>query len=94
MLDAFDGPLRKLVRSRRTFKRRRALRSGEGGDERGAWVMSAIPLHLQRKFEKRWAARFAAPVASAARKITDLKGTVNDLPRRAKAREIPLSKRA
>ena len=56
--------------------------------------MSAIPLHLQRKFEKRWAARFAASVASATRKITDPKGTVNDLPRRAKVREIPLSKRA
>lgn len=56
--------------------------------------MSAIPLHLQRKFEKRWAARFASPVASATRKITDPKGTVNDLPRRAKVKEIPLSKRA
>jgi len=57
--------------------------------------MSAVPLHLQRKSEQRWAARFASPVAPAARKITD-KGTVNNLPRRAKAKEKPaeLSKRA
>jgi hypothetical protein len=46
--------------------------------------MSAIPLHLQRKFEQRWAARFAPPVASAAPKSTDLKGAVNDVPRPAK----------
>ena len=58
--------------------------------------MSAIPLHLQRKFEQRWAARFASLVASAGRKGTDLKGTVNNLPRPAKAKEKPaeLSKRA
>jgi hypothetical protein len=58
--------------------------------------MSAIPLHLQRKFERRWAARFASPVASAAHKGTDLKGTANNLPRRAKAKERPteLIKRA
>jgi hypothetical protein len=55
--------------------------------------MSAIPLHLQRKFEQRWAARFASP---AAPKSTGLKGTVNNLPRPAKAKEKPaeLTKRA
>ena len=36
--------------------------------------MSAIPLHLQRKFEQRWAARFASPAASVAPKRSDLKG--------------------
>jgi hypothetical protein len=58
--------------------------------------MSAIPLHLQRKFEQRWAARFASPVAPAAPRSTDLKDTVNNLPRPAKAKEKPaeLSKRA
>jgi hypothetical protein len=58
--------------------------------------MSAIPLHLQRKLEQRWAAKFASPVASAAPKNTDLKGAVNHLPRRRKAKERPteLSKRA
>ena len=58
--------------------------------------MSTIPIHLQRKFEQRWAARFASPVASAAPKSTGLEGTVNDLPRRAKAKEKPgeLSKRS
>ena len=33
--------------------------------------MSTIPLHLQRKCEQRWAARFASPVASAAPKSAD-----------------------
>jgi hypothetical protein len=58
--------------------------------------MSAIPLHLQRKFEQRWAARFASPVASATPKRTDSNGTDNSSPRPAKAREKPaeLSKRA
>jgi hypothetical protein len=58
--------------------------------------MSAIPLHIRRKFEQRWAARFVSPVASAAHKGTDLKGTGNNLPRRAKAKERlnELSKRA
>jgi len=61
--------------------------------------MSAIPLHLQRRFEQRWAARFVSPVASAAPKGISLKGislkgiglkgTVNSLPRPAKAKEKP-----
>jgi hypothetical protein len=59
--------------------------------------MSAIPLHLQRRFEQRWAARFASPAASPV-KGTGLRGTVNNLPRPAKekAKEKPaeLSKRA
>jgi hypothetical protein len=58
--------------------------------------MSTIPLHLQRKFEQRWAARFVSPVASAAPKSTDLKGAVANPPRPAKAKEKPaeLNKRA
>jgi len=36
--------------------------------------MRAIPLHIQRRFEQRWAARFVSPVASAAPKSTDSKG--------------------
>jgi hypothetical protein len=28
--------------------------------------MSGIPLHLQRRFEQRWAARFVPPVATGA----------------------------
>jgi hypothetical protein len=55
--------------------------------------MSAIPLHLQRKFEPRWATRFVPPVASTAPKSTDLKGIVNSLPRPAKAKPAELSKR-
>jgi hypothetical protein len=38
--------------------------------------MKVIPLHLRRKFEQRWAARFASPVASTARKNTDVKATI------------------
>ena len=45
--------------------------------------MSIIPLHLQRKFEQRWAARFVRPVASATPKSIGLKDTVNSLSRKA-----------
>ena len=41
--------------------------------------MSGIPLHIQRKFEQRWAAKLASSGASAAPKNIDLKGTVNSL---------------
>jgi hypothetical protein len=34
--------------------------------------MSAIPLHLQRIFEQRWAAKLASLAVSAARKSTEL----------------------
>jgi hypothetical protein len=56
--------------------------------------MSVIPLHIQRKFEQRWAARFLAPAASAVPKSSQLKGA--PLPRPVKAKEKPaeLSKRA
>jgi hypothetical protein len=43
--------------------------------------MSGIPLHLQRRFERRWAARFVSPPALAVPKSIALKGTVNRLPR-------------
>jgi hypothetical protein len=59
--------------------------------------MGGIPLHIQRRFEQRWAARFVSPVASAApKKSIDLKVTVNSVPRPAKAKEKPtgLSQRA
>jgi hypothetical protein len=47
--------------------------------------MSGIPLHIQRRFEQRWAARFVSPVASAAPKSIGLKAAVNNSPRPAKA---------
>jgi hypothetical protein len=58
--------------------------------------MSGIPLHLQRRFEQRWAARFVPPAAPAAPKSIVLKETVNTLPRPTKAKEEPagLSQRA
>jgi hypothetical protein len=58
--------------------------------------MSGIPLHLQRRFEQRWAARFVPPAASTAPKSLDLKRPVHNLPRIAKAKEkdARLSQRA
>jgi hypothetical protein len=55
--------------------------------------MSAIPLHLQRRFEQRWAARFVSPLASAASKSIGMKVTANSLPRPAKAKEKPAGER-
>ena len=37
--------------------------------------MNIIPLHLERKFEQRWAARFALRVVPATPKSIVLKGT-------------------
>jgi hypothetical protein len=52
--------------------------------------MSGIPVHVQRSFEQRWAAKLAPLGTSAAPKSIDLKGTVNSLPRRAtKTQEKP-----
>jgi hypothetical protein len=58
--------------------------------------MSDIPLHLQRRFEQRWAARFVPPAASTAPKNLDLKRPVHNLQRIAKTKEKPaqLSQRA
>jgi hypothetical protein len=53
--------------------------------------MSAIPLHLQRKLEQRWAAKFASPVASAAPKNTDLKGAVTTCHAAERQKKDPLS---
>jgi hypothetical protein len=50
--------------------------------------MSEIPLHLQRRFEQRWAARFVSPAAPAAPKRIGLKGTVKSLPRPAKEKPL------
>jgi hypothetical protein len=55
--------------------------------------MSDIPLDLQRRFERRWAAQLALRVVSAAPKSIGLKGTVNSLPRPAKAKEKPAGER-
>jgi hypothetical protein len=49
--------------------------------------MSDIPVHVQRSFEQRWAAKLASLGASGAPKSVDLKGTVNSLPRVITARE-------
>ena len=52
--------------------------------------MSIIPLHIQRRFEQRWAARFSSlviPGRTKERRIERL--TVNIAPRAAKAKEKP-----
>jgi hypothetical protein len=52
--------------------------------------MSIIPLHLQRRFEQRWAAQFGSRISQAAPKTVRLKGSpVNTAPRGAKAKEKP-----
>jgi len=48
--------------------------------------MSIIPLHLQRRFEQRWAARFGLPEIQAVRK--NVEGLVGQrAPRPEKAKE-------
>jgi hypothetical protein len=50
--------------------------------------MSVIPLDLQRRFEQRWAARFAAPVASVVPKSAALKRALR-IGRRARQKKLP-----
>jgi hypothetical protein len=38
--------------------------------------MSAIPIHLQRRFEQRWASRYAASAAASAPKYTRIKAEI------------------
>jgi hypothetical protein len=54
-----------------------------------------IPIHLQRRFEQRWAAKLASLVASAAPKSIGLRATLKNLPRatRAKGKPAGLSRR-
>jgi hypothetical protein len=52
--------------------------------------MCTIPVDLERRFERRWAAKFASPVASIAPKSVGLKGTVIDLPRPQEPMKNPL----
>jgi|KBSMisStaDraftv2_1062788.scaffolds.fasta_scaffold88900_2 hypothetical protein len=52
--------------------------------------MSVIPLHLRRKIERRWAARFASSVASTARKTADLKATIVSAPHSLHARGLQI----
>jgi hypothetical protein len=57
--------------------------------------MSAIPLHIQRRFEQRWASRFAPPVASNGRKVKRTNEcwneslTINESHHAAKTKERP-----
>jgi len=47
--------------------------------------MSVIPLHLQRKFEKWWAARLLSLATSAVFKSSQLKGALSTSPGPARA---------
>jgi hypothetical protein len=51
--------------------------------------MSAIPLHLQRRFEQRWAAKLASLVPSAAPRSISLKPAAKNSARPAKVKENP-----
>ena len=52
--------------------------------------MSIIPLHLQRRVEQRWAARFGSLAIPSVQTNVGLKGSpVNGAPRAAKAKEKP-----
>jgi len=52
--------------------------------------MSIIPLHLQRRFEQRWAAQFGSLVIPSVPAKVGLKGSpVNVIRRAAKAKEKP-----
>ena len=52
--------------------------------------MSILPLHLQRRFEQRWAARVASLVGTSGRKNLVSKGSpINVAPRATRAKERP-----
>ena len=73
-----------------TFKPWDALACEWWGSGTAASAMSIIPLHLERRFEQRWAARFGSLLVQSAPKNVGLKGSpVNVAARAAKAKEKP-----
>jgi hypothetical protein len=56
--------------------------------------MSPIPLHLQRRFEQRWASRFTLPGASNAPKSDETKAMPSAPTGRRTARQRPKTKPA
>jgi hypothetical protein len=57
--------------------------------------MSIIPLHLQRRFERRWAAHVASLVGTFAQKNVVSKGSpINVAPRGTRTKERPARLRA
>jgi hypothetical protein len=62
-----------------------------GRSEARSLAMSAIPLHLQRRFELKWASRFSVPVAVNAPKNAEAKATpTTPAFRPAKTKEKPV----
>ena len=51
--------------------------------------MSIIPLHLQRRFEQRWAARFGSPVTAGRTKERRIEGSPLNVARRAGKSQQP-----
>lgn len=52
--------------------------------------MGIVPLHLQRRFEQRWAAQFGSKVVPSVPANVGLKGSQDNVARRAaKAKEKP-----
>jgi hypothetical protein len=51
--------------------------------------MSIIPLHIQRRFEQRWAARFGSPAIPARTREHRIGGRYHPTPTRGKAKEKP-----
>jgi hypothetical protein len=62
------------------------LRKLEGVESPGVSVMSSIPLHLKRRCEQRWAARFArqAPAPSSGKSEREKHGQPLGAPAKAK----------
>src|SRR5450755_4920286 len=55
----------------------------------GASGMSIIPLHLQRRFDERWAARFGSLIIPAVTKNVGLKGSPVNMRRARKKQQKP-----
>jgi NADPH:quinone reductase-like Zn-dependent oxidoreductase len=89
MHGALGGAVDGVLAEYRVFPSQALVRTPDHLTDAEALAMSAIPLHMQRKFERRWAARFASPVASAVPKTTDSKRDRQQLaaPRESKPAE-------
>lgn len=78
-----------LEKTASSFPRLKASSASNVGAIRNwSLAMSIIPLHLQRRFEQRWAARVGSLVGPSALKNTKSKGSpINVAPRATRAKE-------
>jgi hypothetical protein len=71
---------------------RRVESLDRGDDKDGALAMTAIPVHLQRRFEQRWASRFGSQTAPIALENAEAKPTPSNSPNRpATIEEAPVA---